>query len=178
MNSNCSNPFFYLSASISLTKYMQTIQAENKLISSTITLVLEYLGIDGLEFALSSVAGTMETASGVGTVTDATLPRTVLKAKNAKASMAASQNFYEEWKASMAVPIDAISKRFSHLKTADRPVVVTPQVPSEAVTALHTQLESIDATYPSAVFLKDHLKKVPKMLAFIDTHVAATPYSY
>ena len=126
MNSNCSNPFFYLSASISLTKYMQKMQAENKLISSTITSVLEYLGIDGLEFASASVAGTMETASGVETVTDATLPRTVLKAKHTKASMAASHNFYEDWKASMAVPIDAISKWFLHLKTADRPVVMTP----------------------------------------------------
>ena len=122
------------------------------------------------------ITGTMETASGVETVTDATLPRTVLKAKHhAKASMAASRNFYEEWKAFMAVPIDSIFKWFLHLKTADRPVVVTPRVPSEAVTALHTQLESIDPTYSSAFFLKDHLKKVPKMLAFIDSHVAANP---
>ena len=101
----------------------------------------------------------METASGVETVTGATLPRTVLKAKHAKASMAASWIFYD-------------------LKTTYHPVVVTPQVPSEAVAALHTQLESIDATYPSAIFLKDHLKKVPKMLVFIDSHGAATPYPY
>ena len=94
MNSNHSNPFFYLSASISITKYMQTMQAENKLISSRITSVLEYLDIDGLEFASASVAGTTETASGVETVTDTTLPRTVLKAKHAKASMAASRIFF------------------------------------------------------------------------------------
>ena len=77
----------------------------------------------------------------------------------------------------MAVLIDAISKRFSHLKTADHPVVVTPRVPSEAVSALHTQFESIEPAYSSAVFLKDNLKKVPKMLVFIDSRVAATPYS-
>ena len=98
------------------------------------------------------IAGTIETASGVETVTDATLPRTVLKAKHAKASMIASRDFDTEWEASMAVPIDALSGLFCHLKTADRPVVVTPRVASKSVSALHDQLKKIDPTYSHAVF--------------------------
>ena len=87
MSANCSNPFFHLSASTSLTQYIQAMQAENKLFSFTITSILEYLGIDVLESSSASIAVTTETASGVETVTDATLQITVLKAKHAKASM-------------------------------------------------------------------------------------------
>ena len=92
--------------------------------------------------------------------------------------MIASRNFDNEWKASMAVPIDALSGLFCHLKTADRPVVVTPRVPSKSVSVLHDQLKTIDPAYSPTVFLKDHLKNVAKLVASIDLHVVATPYSY
>jgi hypothetical protein len=73
VNANYSNYSFYLSATISLSKYMQTVNAENKVISSTTCSVLSFPGIDLSEFTLASVAGTIETASGVENVTDATL---------------------------------------------------------------------------------------------------------
>jgi hypothetical protein len=57
-------------------------------------------------------------------------------------------------------------------------VVVTPQVPSKTVSVLHDQLEKIDPEYSPAIFLKDHLKNVPKLVACIDLHGAATPCSY
>ena len=178
LDANAINHFHYCSASRSLSKTMKSMQADDKLISTITSLTLEYLGINILEFEQASIAGTVETAGGVQTVTDSTLPRTVLKEKHAKATMIASQDFYQQWKESMAVPIDAISDRFSYLKTADRPVVVTPRVPPEAVSALHDQLARIDPAYSCAVFLKDHLKNVPKLIEFIDSHVVATPYSY
>ena len=46
-----------------------------------------------LEFSQASVAGTIETLSGIETVTDATLPRTILKAKHTKTGMSVSQKF-------------------------------------------------------------------------------------
>jgi hypothetical protein len=73
VNANYSNYSFYLSATISLSKYMQTVNAENKVISSTTCSVLSFPGIDLSEFTLASVAGTIGTASGVENVTDATL---------------------------------------------------------------------------------------------------------
>ena len=126
----------------------------------------------------SEVAGMLVTPSGVTTVRDESLPSTVLKNKLAKAVEASSRKFDVEWSASMAVPIDAISKRFSYLKTGDRNVIVTPRVPVEAVTALHDRLEKIDPAYSPAIFLKDHLKKVPELLKYIDVHVVSTPYTY
>ena len=75
----------------------------------------------------------------------------------------------------MAVPIDAISKRVFYLKTGERNALVTPRVPMEA---LHDQLGKIDPAYSPTIFLKDHLKKVPELLKYIDVHVVSTPYTY
>ena len=169
-----SNTVYNFSVSISLTKYMQEMDIETKDISgSTIISVLSFLGIDVSEFAAASVARTVETSNGVETVNDTSVPKTVLKAKHAKALLRASQHFDDKWDESMAVPIGAISGRFGSLRTGDRHVVVTPRVPSEAVTVLHARLEEIDPAYSPAVYSKDHLKKVPKINAFIDLHVVS-----
>ena len=178
INARYSNHLFSLPAARIINRALKDVDADDKVMSSTIFSVLSYLDIDVSGYASASVAATLETANGIETVTDVTLPSTALKSKLAKAMIASGQDFDEEWTASMLVPISAISQRFSRLETGNRPVVVTPRVPSEAVTALHEQLEKIDPAYSPSVFLKEHLKDVPMLVAFIDSHVAATPYSY
>ena len=84
MNANYYNYLFCLAATISLSKYMQTVKAENEVIRSTTSSVLSFRGVDLSEFSSACVAGTIETASGVETVTAATLPRTILKAMHAQ----------------------------------------------------------------------------------------------
>jgi len=178
INAKYSNHLFSLPAARIINRALKDVDADDKVMSSTILSVLSYLDIDVLGYSSASVAATLETANGIETVTDVTLPSTALKSKLAKAMEASGQDFDEEWTASMLVSISAISQRFSRLETGDRPVVVTPRVPSEAVTALHEQLEKIDPAYSPSVFLKEHLKNVPMLVAFIDSHVVATPYSY
>ena len=77
------------------------------------------------------------------------------------------------------MPTGHISERFSHLETGKREVVVIPCITWKAVDNLHEQLKKNDTLYSSAVVpLKEHLKKLPSIVAFMDTHVVSTPYSF
>ena len=78
----------------------------------------------------------------------------------------------------MSVPIDAISKKFSNLKTGNQDVIVRPRVPEEARKALHCRLKEIDPNYSSSVTKKEHLPCVPKLVAFMNSHAVITPYSF
>ena len=128
----------------------------------------------------SDVSGAMVTGTGVEVVRDSSLPISVAKAKLDKALEVASQNFLQEYATSMAAPLNAIGKRFANLTTGGQPVVVTPRVPKERVTTLHNHnhLKQIDAAYTPSIMTKEHLKKVPKLVSFMDTHTTITPYSF
>ena len=77
------------------------------------------------------------------------------------------------------MPIGHITERMSSLETSQRGVVVTPRVARRAVDNLHGQLKKIDPLYSSEVVtLKEHLKKLPGIVAFMDTHIVSTPSSF
>ena len=139
--------------------------------------LLRYLGISA-PAGSSDVAGAMVTDTGVDVVRDSSLPSCVAKAKLDKAVKEASQNFPQEYATAMAVPLDAIGERFSNLTTSGNPVIVTPRVPKEGVTTLHNRLKQIAPAYTPKIMLKDHLKKVPEIVSFIESHTIITPYSF
>ena len=84
----------------------------------------------------------------------------------------------KEWEKSMKEPIDFLTERFSQLKTSERNVVVTPRVGSDILDSLHSWLEEMEPAYSPSITLKEHLKKVPKLVEFMDTHCVITPYSF
>ena len=144
--------------------------------ASTTTLLLRFLGISAPSG--SDVAGALITDEGVDIINNANLPSAVAKSKRDKAVEEASKDFLHEYKASMAAPIDAISKRFANLETSGRKVIMSPRVTTEEVTTLHNHLTQIDPAYSSSVTKTEHMKKVPELCTFIGSHAITTPYSF
>ena len=145
--------------------------------ASTTASILRFLGISPPSGS-SDVAGALITETGADIIRDSSLPSAVANAKLDKAVEAASQDFLQEYKTSMAAPNDAISERFANLETSGRRVIVTPRVPKEAVTTLHNHLKQIDSAYLPSIMLKADMKKVPTLVSFIDSHCVTTPYSF
>ena len=144
---------------------------------STTTLILRFLGISAPNG--SDVAGALVTDNGgVEIIRNGNLPSAIAKSKRDKAVEEASKDFIQEYKTSMAAPIIAISNRFATLETSGRNVIVTPRVPTEAVSTLHKHLTKIDAAYSSSITKTEHMKNVPVLCTFIESHAITTPYSF
>ena len=88
-------------------------------------------------FFSSDVAGGMKNGNAVATIRDSTARTPVTQTKIDKASSVASQNFKQEWKAPVDVPVRHITKHMSSLDADEREVVVTPRVARQAVDNLH-----------------------------------------
>ena len=152
--------------------------------TSTTNLVYRYLGIRirgltlGTLGSSSGVAGALITETGPAILLNSSLPSRVAKAKLDKATTEASQDFLQEWKDSIGVPITAISQRFASLTTSGRDVVMLPRVPEAQVTLLHNLLKEIDPMYNSSVMTTAHLSKVPSLVNYIESHAITTPYSF
>ena len=144
---------------------------------STSVRLLSYLGISRPSGS-SEVSGAMVTGTGVEVVHDISLPISIAKAKRDKALKESSQNFPQEYAIAMAAPLNAIGERFAKLTTGGKPVIVTPRVPKQRVTTLHNHLKQIDPACTLSIMTKEHLKKVPKLVSFMNTHTIITPYSF
>ena len=144
--------------------------------ATTTTKILRFLSISAPS-GTSDVAGALTTETGVEIIRDGSLPSAIAKSKFDKAVEEASKDFLQEYKTSIAAPIDAICKRFANLETSGKKVIVSPRVPEEAVTTLHNHLKAIDPAYTPSITKTEHMKKVPKLEGFIRSHAVITPYS-
>ena len=142
--------------------------------ASTSVRILCFLGVNAPHVS-SDVVRAIVTGAGVEVVRDCSLPISVATARLDKATEVASQNFLEEHVRSMAAPLNVIGKRFANLTADGQPVVVTPRVPKEAVTTLHNHLKQIDPTCTLLIMTKEHLKKIPKLVRYLDKHTTITP---
>jgi hypothetical protein len=75
-------------------------------------------------------------------------------------------------------PIDMLGDKFSRLTTGGRNVIVRPRVSPNEVTTLHSHLSEIDPDYCPAIKTKEHLGKVPLLVAFIGHHAVDHTYMF
>ena len=73
--------------------------------------------------------------------------------------------------------LNAISEKFSNLKTGNQDVIVRPQVTEEAREALHCRLKAIGPNYSLSLTKKEQLPYVPKLVASMNSHAVISPYS-
>ena len=144
---------------------------------STTAIIQSFLGIDSGS-GPSNVSGALVTRSGVSIVRDGSLQTSVLSSKLGKAKQEGSRDFRQEYQKSMSVPIGTIARRIALVKAGNHYITVRPRVPVQNVDKLHDQLKRIDPAYTPAVCKKEHLKDVPKLVAFAESHAVVNPYSF
>ena len=89
------------------------------------------------EVVNGEVVAARETGSCISVIRSKTHRRLVLESKHDNAVVSSSRDFRKMWAQSIGEPKDYLSQRFSHLKTGNQHVVVTPRVPNEGVLCLH-----------------------------------------
>jgi hypothetical protein len=88
------------------------------------------------------------------------------------------KDFHSEWSNSTEEATYVIAEKYAHLMTGSQLVVVTPRVPKEDMTALHTEPKKIDENFKLLVCRTEHLSLVPDLCVHIANHIVSTPYSF
>ncbi|KAL7550297.1 hypothetical protein ACHAWF_013536 [Thalassiosira exigua] len=151
--------------------------AMTKSVSRALDLIGSFVEIKG--GTGTDISGAMVTRVGISITRDNSLQASIWQSRLDKAVEFASRNLRDEWKNSVAAPLNEVATRFSHLTTGGRPVIVRPHVQREKVQALYNQLKKIDGAYsPESVSRKEDLGQVPRIVNMMGTHAIVTPYSF
>ena len=123
-----------------------TVEASiNNVVSRVSTAILEKCGVKRV-LQSQEIRGAMEIPTGTAVTRDASLPLVVAHSKRVKTVAVAGEKLHSKWSKSMKEETDAVAEKFARLMTESQSLIVVSCVPTEDVSALHTELKKIDET--------------------------------